>query len=436
MRHSILIAAWVPLLGCPSSPPTPTGPSVTTVASQHSDTSLAPALPAAQTAAPRPDTPESRCEQISEEAACGSDAVARHDLRMLSEEGSLFCFAWCENARGQKHGPFTQANVSSYRYHVEGEYEDGAESGTWRRWSRYCPAGERCADRFLKSLTQYRGGKRHGTAESWHDGATIAGRTEWKAGKRHGPQEKWDRRGKAVLKARYINGSPRGTHETFWPNGALSSQRIYDERGLLDGMQCDWAADSTVIVCFRMASGTGTVREYEDAGLIAEIPMKHGKRHGVVKRWDSASGKLVGKTRFRAGVAHGRSQEWRDGCLEFDANYRDGEYHGRYREIECDLATGKPRHSTVGRYCNGERCGTWVERGTDYKRRFRYNASGDVVAKTIWENGRVVESWDVATQRREERAKCLAELKRGGCCDPEQNPPRGAKMCINGSKAR
>lgn len=117
--------------------------------------------------------------------------------------------------------------------------------------------------------------------------------------------------------------------------------------------------------------------------------------------------------------------------------WRNGKRHGTHIERECER--GVVKIVLRGRYCRDIRCGVWTRRvlGTKARERWVYGKHGGMIAKTVWdERGRVVEHWSLAAQRRAAHKACLRELARGGCCDPEQNPPKGAKMCINGQKSR
>jgi antitoxin component YwqK of YwqJK toxin-antitoxin module len=381
-----------------------------------------------------PNDPEARCARLEAALACPAGTARGRELAILSEEGSRFCLAWCARSDGTRDGPIVHANVSSGRSHVEGHLVAGKRDGEWRTWNRTCLPGEICRDRVLVSLEHYRADRLHGMAERRHPDGRTAERGAWIDGERDGVHEQWNVDGVLVSRGSYARGTHLGTHETWWSADQLASRTSYDAHGRLDGEQCQWTRSGAPLPCSRIHAGTGTTREYEDDVLVAEIELRDGVPHGVERRWDLQE--LIAEIHHRDGKPHGRTRKWRHGCLELDATYRDGTLHGPYTEIECDDRTGKPTRWTTGRNCAGAPCGTWTERTADgsYRRVYRHGASGEVVAETVWLDGRISESWDAAKLRAAEHALCLRELKRGGCCDPEQRPPPGARLCENGRR--
>jgi hypothetical protein len=96
-------------------------------------------------------------------------------------------------------------------------------------------------------------------------------------------------------------------------------------------------------------------------------------------------------------------------------------------------------------------CGSWSERELDgsYRRDIRYQdpvpgtaeppdsdaQQPDITAETVWYDGKVTSSWTRASLAAQLHAECLRALQEGGCCDPEQNPPKGAELCVDGNPA-
>lgn len=89
---------------------------------------------------------------------------------------------------------------------------------------------------------------------------------------------------------------------------------------------------------------------------------------------------------------------------------------------------------TSGHYCAREKCGRWTREWEETVHIQRYDQNGGLVGEEIHEDDELVESWDAENLKDQERQKCLDELARGGCCDPEQDPPEGYTPCLNGEE--
>jgi len=237
-----------------------------------------------------------------------------------------------------------------------------------------------------------------------------------------------------ISTGRFLRGQPHGR----WlvrRAGTVITEENYN-RGTRHGRFCTTHRKGRS--CNRMRNGTGVLRRYSDAGKLNRIvPMRRGKFHGITKQWD-ARGRLI-LTRQHYNGEMRMQTEWEpDACGRAPTDvqsWRKGKRHGLQVEREC--RNRRVIWVSRKRYCRGTKCGVWTRRSGRTKARERetYDRSGTLIAKTVWsDSGRVVDSWSKAAMKRAEHNKCLRELKRGGCCDPEQNPPRGAKLCINGSR--
>jgi antitoxin component YwqK of YwqJK toxin-antitoxin module len=391
-----------------------------------------------RTSEPGDAADERICRRFQTALACPPGATPRGEVTMLSEEGSLFCIAWCERA-GVKDGDYVLASLSRDGPEEQGRYAGGARQGIWRTWDRTCIPGGRCAGRRLLREEGFRGDVQHGLGRSWRGNGQLVERGDWVEGERHGVHERWHDDGRLAERGEFRRGKPVGVHESWYHTGIPSARRGYDEAGRPHGRWCHWRLDGSEIACFGMKHGTGLLREYDAEGqLVREVPMRDGREHGTVRDWAPYAGHPFGQAQYRNGKLHGRVREWQHGCLTLDATYRDDTLHGPYLKVECDEHTGRPLRSTRGTHCRGEPCGAWTDREHDgsHKRVYRYGKDGTVVAETTWHHGRVADSWDAARLQAEEHARCLRELARGGCCDPEQRPPPGARPCFNGDDGR
>lgn len=166
-------------------------------------------------------------------------------------------------------------------------------------------------------------------------------------------------------------------------------------------------------------------------------PGSHKARRKVKVTYDM-DGALASRSVFIGGKLRKRVFFDKQQCgrvPETIEHLRGGKRHGVYVDRECNA--GRVESVTRGHYCRGLKCGVWTKRWLGSRARSRevYGKHEQMIARTEWDDsGHIVERWTVAGLKRADHRACLRELKRGGCCDPEQNPPPGANMCVNGRR--
>ncbi len=343
------------------------------------------------------------CKSLANKLPCAKGTSEHVTGGYIGRRGLPACARWCKRPDDTKHGPY--AHVAGWRSpeRTTGAYHQGKRDGEWRTYRK----------NKLHIIETFRNGKLHGMREARHYNGRLAEREFYARGELHGARKAWAFDGSLKASGSYRAGKKIGVHKRFSGRLPVSVER-YDKAGLAHGRFCYWHKRGRS--CFSMRRGTGTMRSYDERG------------------------RVVGARVFVAGDLRRETQWDRNTCgrpaLE-RTSWRNGKRHGAFVSRECEY--GAVKIVSRGRYCTGDKCGVWTRRFTKTRAKERevYNRRGDLIAKTVWgDSGRIVDNWSVKAIKRAEHLKCLRELKRGGCCDPEQNPPKGAKMCINGQKSR
>jgi len=102
----------------------------------------------------------------------------------------------------------------------------------------------------------------------------------------------------ARTETEYVDGVANGAHR-LWHEKGVCLREASVKGGQWHGTMIIRHCDGTVLDVSEFEDGTGTYRIYSSDGrLTDEIPLLHGKRHGVVRCW--RRGKLV-VTRFDEG---------------------------------------------------------------------------------------------------------------------------------------
>lgn len=110
--------------------------------------------------------------------------------------------AWCEDAEGRQHGPYTMWFADGERG-LQGSYKAGALHGPWTRWYEN---GQ------IEQTGAYVDGKPAGEWLRYHDNGQLASRGGYEDGNEHGTWEYFDADGNAVRVEQWRRGeliSPR-----------------------------------------------------------------------------------------------------------------------------------------------------------------------------------------------------------------------------------
>jgi len=420
---------------------------------------------------------EAWCVLVRDALRCAEDRVVRIAYFSNAMTGPTHCQAWCADAAGQRDGEFRQALIGITRAGelVAGRYDHGVPVGIWRtevdagcRFARG-PARDACeppqrlaeesydarglldgerrawgADGRLRLREHFSHGLRSGAYETWHPNGQRA---------RSGqlavlPPPSWDPElGLAPIQraAPAVNIWPPagvrsvavGSWQSWDETGRLVATERYDDAGQPIGDFCHWNDRRAQMECEPLKQGTGTLTRLDaDGRPAAKYRFAGGKLSGTSEWFQH--GRRVGRQTFAKGKAQGLHEEWDDeGHLVLRETYRNDLLHGPYLEQQWE-ENGR-REITRGRYCNDQKCGLWVRTmpPTRLRAERTYDVHGDQIAERSWdEDGQPIDAWSLAEQRAADHRACLAELAKGGCCDPEQRPPPGAKLCENGDPGR
>jgi antitoxin component YwqK of YwqJK toxin-antitoxin module len=124
-----------------------------------------------------------------------------------------------------------------------------------------------------------------------HEGGRLLSRSPHAQGKEHGLVEAWYPDGSLRYQKLYRAGHREGTHRGFWPGG--KPQFIYHyERDLFEGEQIAFYKNGvrSELRHYRNGREEGQQQFYDGEGrIIANYTFKHGRRYGIVGRFDCVS---------------------------------------------------------------------------------------------------------------------------------------------------
>jgi len=493
MRPSVLtlslVGIWLALSACAASPTAPRatavdpGPRLVPRADATKAARAASAVKAVKPADGHADThwfdaEDPRCRSMRHALRCVAGTVVRIGVMENPMTGPTACLAWCATGAGQRHGEYRQTLIGTTRAGelLRGRYRRGRPAGTWTTWTgdtcRAAPGPRRpggCdSSRCLSEESYDTQGLLDGTRQVWSPAGRLVLREDFQHGVRAGCYESFHPDGKPRLQGRFAPGSapewgtlikvplaeraappvegsppparqsvPVGVWREWYASGRLAIERSFDAAGRPDGAFCFYRPDGTRIACHDLRGGTGTLIEYDEAGgRMERLPFVRGELEGIRVEW--IEGRVARRQGYRRGQPHGVNAE-RDeqGRLTVRESYRDGVLHGAC--LEQSFNSDGSREITTGRYCWGNKCGRWTRTipSSGFVEVEVFDARGTAIAG--WSRDRegvLQEPWSAAAERRKDHQKCLRALAEGGCCDPEQHPPRGARMCINGDPGR
>ena len=185
----------------------------------------------------------------------------------------------------------------------------------------------------------YRGNKRDGLYEEWHDQDTKRCEQHFKNGQADGICRAWYTNGRLMLERNYKEDLADGISKSWNFNGQLEAEGEY-KKGKRVGIQKVWWPNGQL----------HAIEEYKD-----------GKLDGLRREWHS-NGKLELEQYFKNGIEDGLYRWWHpNGRLSFECNYKGGEREGIYRAWHENGQIREESH-----YSNGNLdClyGRWSEKG-------------------------------------------------------------------------
>ena len=165
------------------------------------------------------------CDALRESHVCPDGVNAESNLRMLSEEGALFCEVECIQRRSGERirtGAYVLENVSTAGLRVQGEYAQNERQGVWTTTTRCEVSSPDC--RVIVQQEAYDAGTRHGAfREFWGDGSPrVVG--AFHRGAEHGSWVRTTRSGTpAKLFARASRSESKSTHTATASLGAWNA---------------------------------------------------------------------------------------------------------------------------------------------------------------------------------------------------------------------
>jgi antitoxin component YwqK of YwqJK toxin-antitoxin module len=157
-------------------------------------------------------------------------------------------------------------------------------------------------------------------------------------------------------KFHYINGKIVGLYQRWHPNGQLSEQITFNEKGEKEGLYQSWHDNGQLAVqcTFNKKGGLkgSYQRWYENGQLREQITFNEkGIREGLSQTWHD-NGELREQITFNEkGEKEGSYQQWYDnGQLASVMQYSNGVLHGHYTSFKFD---GSPLNSWF--YENGKK---------------------------------------------------------------------------------
>jgi len=101
----------------------------------------------------------------------------------------------------------------------------------------------------------------------------------------------------------YINGKIVGLYQSWHPNGQLSEQCTFNEKGKREGLTQRW---------------------YDNGQLHSEYTYKNGNRDGLYREWYT-NGQLAVEYTYKDGKADGTYRHWHEnGQLQIECTYING----------------------------------------------------------------------------------------------------------------
>jgi antitoxin component YwqK of YwqJK toxin-antitoxin module len=125
---------------------------------------------------------------------------------------------WCENAQGQKHGPFRSWHPAGVRAAM-GRYRGGLCAGLWTTWHAN---GQR------ESNGHCEHGEQTGHWVWWYPNGQVAVVGDWRHGRPHGQWTYWHhRQPRKLVTARFCDGTPCGIWLRYDADGNVVERSDY-----------------------------------------------------------------------------------------------------------------------------------------------------------------------------------------------------------------
>ena len=289
----------------------------------------------------------------------------------------------------KRHGPYAIVDVSSERfdYETRGEYTDGLRSGEWGTWQLHLETLERVRVRREHFLA----GKEHGPFQRWNNSGQLAEEGSYIDGAKDGRWWAYSEHGTWTFDGTFDRGIPIGKHREKHGSGHIVSERTYDEVGRPHGDWCFWRPDGSLVECFHIEFGTGTIREYDATGrLTKQYGMLDGAPHGEWVEHLHDGGRYVAN--YREGQRHGVEQVFDGDCVERSSVWADDKLDGETFEADC--TADPPIRTLEGQHCGDEPCGRWTRRNDagGVTEVTEYSATGEVIGQVRYgEDGELID---------------------------------------------
>lgn len=261
-----------------------------------------------------------------------------------------------EYDNGKPVGRFTRTLASGVVTH-EGQYdENGEKTGIWII---------RTKDGTPKSETPYKHDKEEGFVKTFYNDGKIKEEKEYKDGKETGLVKKYDFRtgnlisetnrttnnvlegeqtlsftsnlhGRYTEHGTYVKGVKDGRFIETYENGKKKSEGVY-VNGKKDGKWMTYFRDGKPEseITYKNDEYDGEVRLYTRRGISSATMYKNGKKHGLHRKYNYETGKLLEEEHYTDGVVNGICRRYHEnGKIYEEYTAVNGEPDGPYKRYD------------------------------------------------------------------------------------------------------
>lgn len=125
----------------------------------------------------------------------------------------------------------------------------------------------------------------NGIISEYYTYKTIKSKTDYKEGKKHGTEMRWYKDGSKLSERFYSGGFKTGVHRSWWPSGDLKFEYHFNDKGEFHGVVKEWYKSGQIFRDFNYRKGKedGKQRMWKTDGSIkANYEVVDGERFGLI----------------------------------------------------------------------------------------------------------------------------------------------------------